>query len=409
MKYAILVSVILLAAVTILAVNYPKTDTEKIIPQEKETINPHLKKFIHDYATELEHTFWESDTPGAAVVIVKDSTVLLMRGFGYKNVEQTEGVDVNTVFRLASLSKGFAGILTGIMVDKGLIEWDDKVMSYLPEFQLKSKDHTFQTQIRHILSHTTGLPYHTHTPLVESGARLEEIVQQLADVRLIGQPGEIYAYQNAVYGLMDPILESATGVPYAELMEAYLFDPLRMKSASCTYDAITAHNNVALPHKRRSHGFVPDEITEKYYNTIPAGGVNASIADMANYLQLLLGNRPDVMASETLDEIFEPRVNTKNKRRYFHDWPFVEEAHYGFGWRILKRGEDTIVYHGGYVNRYRSEIAVNRQKKIGICVLTNAPTDFSNDCIPDFFQKYDAYQDSIQVWEQEQMAEVMVK
>ncbi len=409
MKYAILISVILLAAMTIFAVNYPKTDTEKIILQKKETINPHLREFIHDYATELEHTFWESNTPGAAVVIVQDSTVLLMRGFGYKSVEETDGVDVNTVFRLASLSKGFAGILTGVIKEKGLIEWDDKVITHLPGFKLKSKDHTFQTQIKHILSHTTGLPYHTHTPLVESGATLEEINRELSDIRLISQPGEIYAYQNAVYGLMDPILENATGVPYPDLMEAYLFDPLRMKSASCSFEAITSHDNVAQPHKRRSRRFLPDEITKKYYNTIPAGGVNASIADMANYLQLLLGNRPDVISPQTLDEVFEARINTKNKRRYFHDWPNVEEAHYGFGWRILKRGEDTIVYHGGYVNRYRSEIAVNRQKKIGICVLANAPTDFSNDCIPDFFQKYDAYQDSIRVWEQEQMAELMVR
>ena len=406
MKYAILVSLILLAAVTILAVNYPKNNTEKVIPAKKEAINPYLKEFIHDYATELEHSFWQSRTPGAAIVIIKDSTVLLMRGFGYKNVEERDGVDENTVFRLASLSKGFAGILSGIMVEKDYIDWSDKVMTHVPEFQLKSKDQTFQTQIRHVLSHTTGLPYHTYTNLVEAGKTMEEIIPEFSDIRLIGQSGEVYAYQNAAYSLMDPILEGATGQSYASLLEEYLFDPLQMKSASTSYGAITSHDNVALPHRRRSRGFESDVITKKYYNTIPAGGVNASISDMANYLQLLMGNRPEVISPEILDEVFKPRVNTQNKRRYFHDWPLVKEAYYGYGWRILERADETIVYHGGYVNRYRTEIAINRQQKIGICVLTNAPTDFSNDAIPEFFQKYDEYQDSIQVWEKEQLAEL---
>jgi len=409
MKYAILVSVILFAAVTILAVNYPKTETEKIIPKKEPVVNPHLKKFIHDYATELEHDFWRSRTPGAAVVIVKDSTVLLMRGFGYKNVEENDGVDENTVFRLASLSKGFAGVLTGILVEEGFLEWEDKVITHLPEFELRSKDQTFQTQLTHVLSHTTGLPYHTYTNLVEEGESMEQIIPQFAEIRLIGEPGEVYAYQNAAYGMMDPILQSATGMEYADLMERYLFDPLRMKSASTTYEAITTHTNVAQPHKKTRRGFVPDEITKKYYNTIPAGGVNASIADMANYLQLLLGNRPDVISDQTLNEIFKPRVNMGAKNRYFRDWPEVEEAYYGLGWRILNRAGETIVYHGGYVNRYRTEIAVNRDKKIGICVLTNAPTDFSGDAIPEFFMKYDAYQDSIRVWEKEQMAGLLVR
>ncbi len=406
MKYAILVSLILLAAVTILAVNYPKNNTQQIIPEKKETINPFLKEFIHDYATELEHKFWQSRTPGAAIVIIKDSTVLLQRGFGYKNVEERDGVDENTVFRLASLSKGFAGVLSGILAEQGVIEWDDKVMTHVPEFQLKSKDQTFQTQIGHVLSHTTGLPYHTYTNLVEAGETMEQIIPQFSKIRLIGPSGEVYAYQNAAYGLIDPIMEGATGKPYEKLIEEYLFEPLHMQSASTSYEAITSHDNVALPHKRRSRGFSPDVITKKYYNTIPAGGVNASIADMTSYLQLLLGNRPDIISDKTLDEVFKPRVNTQNKRRYFHDWPLVSEAYYGYGWRILDRAGETIVYHGGYVNRYRTEIAINRDKKIGICVLTNAPTDFSNDAIPQFFQKYDEYQDSIQVWDTGQMAEL---
>jgi len=103
-----------------------------------------------------------------------------------------------------------------------------------------------------------------------------------------------------------------------------------------------------------------------------------------------------------LDEVFTPVVNAKNRRKYFQRWKGIKNAHYALGWRILdkKEGEGNLVYHGGYVNQYRSEIAVNRKENIAICVLTNAPTSFASKCIPEFFDLYETYREEIRLWDE---------
>ena len=105
--------------------------------------------------------------------------------------------------------------------------------------------------------------------------------------------------------------------PLEEIFEKELFVPLQAAHFSTDYESLINAENLALPHAGGNGNWRNRKISNKYYNAIPAGGVNASILDMGKWLQLLLGNRPDVISQKTLDEIFEPRIDTNNKRRYF--------------------------------------------------------------------------------------------
>ena len=110
---------------------------------------------------------------------------------------------------------------------------------------------------------------------------------------------------------------------------------------------------------------------------------------MSKYLLALMGNRPDVLSEDVLSTVFQPQIPTYVKRKYFSRWRNLKDASYGLGWRVLKKGNDDIVYHGGYANGYRSEILINRSENIGICVLVNAPSTFSYRVIPMFLDLYD--------------------
>jgi len=369
--------------------------------------NPYLDKFLREYQQFLEESLVETGVPGAAVAIVMDSTVVFLKGHGVRSTETNDSVDINTVFRLGSVSKGFASVLTGIAVQDSLLHWDDGVVQYLPEFALHSKEQTNHLTIRHVLSHTTGLPYHTYTNLVESGKDLETLLGRLESVQPIAKEGEVYSYQNVAYSLIAEVLRAATGKSYDQLMQERLFTPLHMNSASVTYTGINENPNTALPHVYHRGGWTPVKITNRYYNVAPAGGVNASIADMAEWLHALLGFREDIISRNTLDEIFHPVIRTP-ARRYFSRWPRGKKAFYAMGWRVLQYGEDTVVYHGGSVNGYRSEIALNRTRKMGICVLTNASSGFASQTIPEFFELYGASADSIQYWKERNNNEVIV-
>ncbi len=348
--------------------------------------NPHVERFAADYQKLVQEAFEEAGVPGAAVVLVHDTSVLVLRGMGLRDAGQPDSVDVHTVFRLGSVSKGFAAVLAGTLVDKGQLDWDDKVQAYVPDFVLSSPEQARRITIKHLLSHTTGLPYHAYTNLIEHGEAIPSVAQRFIDVPLIAPEGEIYSYQNAAFGLIEEVAHTATGKAYPALVISQLLSPLRMDDASVTHDGITGDPNRARPHVRTTRSWRAYPVSDKYYNAVSAGGINASVADMAQWLQLLLGNRPDVVSAAALDTIFTPVVATKNKRRYFRRWPQVQEAYYGLGWRVLDCGPDTLVYHGGYVNSYRSEIAVNRRDRVAVCVLASVPGPFTNRCIRGAFR-----------------------
>ncbi len=367
-------------------VSLSATIEEEIIPKEK----PPIQKFAERYADYFQRQIIENGIPGGALVIVQDTNVLVMNGYGLKKIRSKDSIDVNTVFRVGSLSKGFASVLTGILTEKGTLSFDDQVIEHLPYFRLKSAAQTGRVTIQHLLSHTTGLPYHAFTNLIERGKTPKEIAAGFKDLELIAKEGEIYAYQNASYALIHNISSKAANTSYEDLLQKLLFTPNNMVNASANYQAINSQDNVALPHSynSRRHKWKRSKITKKYYNAIPAGGINASISDMGEWLKLLMGNRPEIISENTLDQIFTPLIKTNQKRRYFSRWNFLEEAYYGLGWRVLDCGADTIIYHGGYVNGYRSEIAFNREDKIGICALFNAPTSFAGQCVPNFWEGY---------------------
>jgi beta-lactamase class C len=369
--------------------------------------NPHVDRFAADYEALVQQAFEEAGVPGAAVVLVHDTSVLVMQGLGLRDAGQPDSVDVHTVFRLGSVSKGFASVLTGTLVDDEQLDWSDKVQAYVPDFELSSPEQARRITIKHLLSHTTGLPYHAYTNLIEHGEAIAAVARRFVDVPLIASEGEIYSYQNAAFGLIEEVARTATGKSYPALVVNRLLAPLDMHDASVTHDGITGDPNRARPHVRttrrgdaRSWRAYP--VSDKYYNAVSAGGINASIADMAQWLQLLLGNRPDVVSTAALDTIFTPVVATKNKRRYFRRWPQVQDAYYGLGWRVLDCGPDTLVYHGGYVNSYRSEIAVNRRERLAVCVLASVPGPFTNRCIRGAFDVYRQHADSIRWWEETQ-------
>lgn len=330
---------------------------------------------------------------GASVAIVKCDSVIYSGGYGNRNIALKDTVNEQTIFRIGSVSKGFAGILAGIHVEQGLINWEDKVVDYIPDFQLSSKEQTNNITISHILSHTTGLPYHSFTNLVEAGLPITTIASRFKKIRLIQKPGNIYSYQNAVFALSGKILEQITGKPLRDVIQERIFKPLQMTTASASYEAIENADNVAYPHKRIRNRWRSTHINKKYYdNAVAAGGINASAADMGKWMKFLLGNNPEVMMPNTMSTIFSPVIKEEGRRKYYQKWTGHSKSSYGLGWRIHSfndpdTGEsNTVIHHGGSVNNYRSEIAIYPEEDLGICVLFNSQNKMAKDCIPKIYE-----------------------
>lgn len=346
-----------------------------------------LEKAIESY---FAKAIKERKIVGAGVGIVKCDSIMYTGGFGKRNASiNDDPINDETIFRIGSVSKGFAGILSGIFVEEGLLDWTDKVQEYVPSFQLRSKKWTEEVTLSHILSHTSGLPYHSFTNLVESGESMNSIANKFKSIHSISKPGNIYSYQNAVFALSGSIIENISGKSYGEVIAEKIFKPLDMNTASTDYQTLRGSANIAMPHKKYGRGWRTKKINQKYYNAIPAGGVNASVTDMSKWMRFLLGHNPNVMTADALKKVLNPVVDLPGKRKYYQRWEGHQESYYGYGWRIhdfidkVTGESNRMIHHGGHVNDYRSEIAIFPGEDLGITVLFNSTTALARTVIPD--------------------------
>jgi beta-lactamase class C len=361
--------------------NSRKTPVDTTLIRLKADFVPFEKKIAYDLDS--------CGSPGAAVVVIRDTAVVFMRGYGVKMAGGNDSVDIHTTFRLGSVSKGFAAVVSAMLVQEGHFSFDDKLTEYLPEFRLSSQEQTGRITIRNILSHTTGLSRHSFTNLVERGWSIDSIETQMSTLPLAGKEGELFAYQNAAYSLIEKVIKKTTGRDYREILTGQLFLKAGMADASCSFEGMTGRANKTSPHIAVSNTkFKEKPITEKYYNSVSSGGVNASISDMGIWLRLLLGHYPEVVKKEALSPIFEPVINTNNEWKVFNRWKSTEESWYAMGWRVIDYNNRRYIYHGGFVNDYRAEIAFDRETGIGICALFNAPCGLSNTIVRNFFDYY---------------------
>ena len=330
------------------------------------------------------------DLVGAGVSIVKGDSIIFSDGFGKRNVKLNDLVDGETVFRLGSLSKGFAGILAAKLQSEGVLDWSDKVSDYVPDFQLGDSINTNQITLATILSQTSGAPYHSYTNLVEAGLPLTDIAKRFKQVTPISKPGKMYSYQNAMFALSGEMMHQATRQDLTTLLDTKFFKPLDMRTISMDNETLIHNKNVALPHSKSRYGWKTLKLRNNYYNAVAAGGINASATDMAKWMQLLLGHHPELMDKAALAEAFNPFIEIKGHSKYYQRWPGHVSSYYGFGWRIhnyIEQGEQhTMFHHGGSVNNYRNEIAVFPDADLGICVLISNNTKIAKTVIPDLYK-----------------------
>ncbi|MFP4059313.1 MAG: serine hydrolase domain-containing protein [Bacteroidota bacterium] len=353
---------------------------------DKLMTDPVLSGTISRYDSLLKREFAASNATGAAVTIVHNGSIIYKETFGVTRVGTTDSVNENTVFRLASVSKGFAGILACLLQKDGYINLDEKVSTYLPGFTLKDTANTFNLTIKNTLSHTTGLVPHAYDNLIEANQSLGIMLPRLKEVDISASPGQLYGYQNLIFSLIDTITEMRTGKSYGYLLEKKIFTPLQMRNASTGYDIFEQPDaNVAFPHVLARNGYISISPSKTYYNVLPAAGVNLSINDMGKWLLALLGYYPGIIDTSTIRAITTPVVQTPLKYTYTRHWHGIEDKFYSLGWRIYMYKGRKIIYHGGYVRGYKAEIAFCPEEHMGIAYLQNCSNGLASKSIPSFF------------------------
>jgi beta-lactamase class C len=330
----------------------------------------------------------QSGAIGGAVVITYKGQVAFIKCFGVKKSGEKNPVDENTVFRLASVSKTITGVLAGILDEENVIELDDKVVDYLPEFKLKYPENANSVKVRHLLSHTSGLTPHAFDMMVEDKVPLTKIILRLNEVEIVAPPGLNYAYQNVMFSLYDPVTNAKTKKSFQEILNEKIFEPFGMENASSDFESFEKNENKAFPHVKNEKGFVPSRLNDRYYVTVPAAGINASISDMGQFLIAISGKDDDLFSEKAREAVFTPQVESVLKRTYYRNWDKIDSKHYAIGWRILNYKNHKIAQHSGYVLGYQAEIAICAAEEVGIAILSNSPNSFFSEGVPTFLNLF---------------------
>ncbi|MCC5450434.1 beta-lactamase family protein [Rheinheimera sp. UJ51] len=330
-----------------------------------------LKEFDQFFQEQVQ----QQQVPGAAYAIVYKNKIIRAKGFGVREVGSKLPVDAFTVFRIASVSKTFAGGLASILASQGHFKWDDPVNRYLPDFSFKTRSFNNKLKVEHLLSQSTGVIANAYDNLIEANFQPERILPQFQKLDPLCTPGQCYGYQNVLFSLIEPIMQQSTSQDYASLLRQNIFEPLHMPTASVGYQGFLDTENRAIPHVKAKGKWYPRTVSESYYRFAPAAGVNASAIDLGYWLIAQLGYNPEVLNSEQLQYMTNKRVRTVRDLRRRQWREHITDAHYALGWRVYQFGQEQLVYHGGWVQGFRAELAYSKDRELGLVILLNAESN----------------------------------
>lgn len=327
--------------------------------------------------------------PGCAIAVVYQNTIVFMKGYGQRELGKEAPIDTDTVFQLGSVSKPVAATLLSILEHKGYLKLDDPVQDHLKHFALNNRRRSNTLRIKHVLSHSTGVPRAGFNQLIESHTPYQKIFRTLQSIPARTAAGKHYDYNNAMYALTSDITKAATQLSFKDALRLHLLEPLHMTRSTTTLEGLLGTPNRAAPHVRGPRGqlMARAEYSKGYYAVVPAGGINSSVRDMSTFLKSQMGAYPEVLNHRMLSRIQTPQIATHAVLGSATRYPqLLKQGHYAMGWRVVHFANHTLVFHGGWLAGFTNFVGFMPEHKLGIIVLHNSESKFSSKVAVQFFE-----------------------
>jgi CubicO group peptidase (beta-lactamase class C family) len=311
--------------------------------------------------------------PGVALGLVQDGKVVYSGGLGVRELGGTAKVDGDTLFMIASNTKGLTTLLLAKLVDEGKITWKEPVTQLLPQFKLGNADTTRRVLVEHLICACTGLPRQDFEWLFQfKGVTPEGALGTLATVQPTSKFGEMFQYSNLLAGaagftgghVLYPQLE--IGAAYDKAMQTQVFDPLGMKSTTFDYAKALSGNHSAA-HAPDVDGKAALAIFDLNYSIIPlrpAGAGWSNINDMLKYVSMELANGALPDGKRYISQA--PLLARRDAKV-----PIGKDAVYGMGLMVDRTYGVPVVHHGGDMIGFHSDMMWFPEQQVGAVVLTN--------------------------------------
>jgi CubicO group peptidase (beta-lactamase class C family) len=323
-----------------------------------------------DYYINRALTNWR--VPGAAVCIVKDNKIVMMKAYGIKELGQPNKVDINTLFMIGSNTKAFTATALAMLQAGNKLSLDDKVTKYLPQFKLEDRPAGDMATIKDLLCHRLGLQtFQGDFTFYNTNLTRSDIIERLGEVKATYPFRTKWGYTNAAFLTAGQIIPVVSGKPWEIYLKENIFAPLGMGNTLALTADLPKSLNRTVPHT-----LIDGRLAAIPYCQIdglaPAGGISSSINDMSKWVLALL-NDGKVGARQVipLGAIKATREAQDIVGSVHHLDGETNYELYGLGWFIQDYAEHRLVMHDGGVNGYLSSVTLVPEEHLGIIILTN--------------------------------------
>ena len=310
-------------------------------------------------------------TPGLAVAVVKGSEPVLIKGYGFADVERNRPVTTTTGFYIASVTKTFTALTIKLMEERGTWKLSDPVSRYLPQLQLGAGLSPDSITLLQLITHTHGIE--NSGPIVArtafSGEHNNAQLMQLFREHKASGSGRNFRYTNVGFNLAGLIIDEVTRSSWKQALQAEILKPLGMKNTSAFVSRFDSAQ-LAMPYAATGDGsFRRLHYAKGDGNMHAAGGLISTAEDMAKYLEAQLNG--GVLDGK---RIFPARVIAATQSKVVvlpeSDRPDRQIAQ-GLGWQFYRHNGEEALVHGGGFSAFVTMVALVPAHKIGVAVMVN--------------------------------------
>lgn len=348
-------------------------------------VNDSLDNYVYD-AMRL----W--NIPGVAVAIVKDGKVVVSRGYGVREIYKNDLVDENTLFMIASNTKAFTATALCLLEHDKILSLNDKVVKWLPYFQLYDSVITNYVTINDLLCHRLGLmTFQGDFVNWSSNLSSREIIHRLKLLKPVSEFRTTFGYCNAAFLVAGEIIPAVTTYTWEEYISKIILKPLKMSRTFLSSKIMSKDDNASRGHSAYIDSLIVipyDEVD----NLAPAGSMCSSVGDISRWLLMLTEKGKfkgeEIIPEEVIEKTYTPNtIIGLNKSRIFKGIKHIRT--YGLGWQVEDYAGKLLVSHTGGVNGFVTSTCFLPEERLGIAVFTNTDNNYLYEALK--YQIIDSY------------------
>jgi CubicO group peptidase (beta-lactamase class C family) len=316
----------------------------------------------------VESTATKHGIPGVAVGVWADGQEAYAC-HGVTSLDNPLPIDPDTLFLLGSVTKTYTATALLRLVAEGRVELEAPVRRYVPELRLTDEYVAAQVTVLQLLNHTAGLDWGITVDTGEGDDALASYVAKLAELKLIGLPGERASYSQAGYNLAGRTIEKVTGLTYERAVASLVLEPLGLQHSFFARDDIMTRR-FAVGHNRGEDGTLSiARLWRRWRGENPGGGLASSVADQLRWARFHLGDgRAEsgarVLPAEVLHQMRQPTVALRASN--------LGDA-IGIGWFLRELDGVRTVGHGGSANGQFAELLLVPERGFAVLAVQRLP------------------------------------